>query len=62
MTRVTRLVEIALLALGTLFGLLGAHAFAWVFGLPVAAITGIAATTGINLVALALDRGGRRSR
>jgi hypothetical protein len=59
-TFITRLVEIALLALGTLVSLLGAQGFAWVFGLPVAAITGIAATTGFNVVAFLLDVRRRR--
>src|SRR5690242_5074613 len=51
-TLITRLVETGLLALGTLFAVLGLPGFAWVFGLPVAAITGVAATTHINVVAL----------
>jgi hypothetical protein len=49
------LVEIGLLAVGTLVSLLGAQGFAWVFGLPVAAITGIAATTGFNVVAFLFE-------
>jgi hypothetical protein len=60
LTFVTRLVEIGLLALGTVVWLLGAPGFAWVFGLPVAAITGIAATTGFNVVAFLLDVRHRR--
>jgi hypothetical protein len=57
-TRFTRLVEVALLALGSLFVFLGADGFGWVFALPVAAITVVAATTGINLVAVVRDRRG----
>jgi hypothetical protein len=59
-TRATRLVEAGLLLAGSVLFLLGADAFAWVFALPVAAITGLAATTGINLVALVLERSQRR--
>jgi hypothetical protein len=59
-TLMTRLVEIALLGLGTLVAVLGAQGFAWVFGLPVAAITGVAATTGFNLVAFLFDLRHRR--
>jgi hypothetical protein len=55
-TRLTRLVEIGLLALGSLFVLFGVGALPWVFALPVAAITGLAATTGINVVARLNDR------
>jgi hypothetical protein len=55
-TRLTRLVEVGLLALGSLFVAFGVGALPWVFALPVAAITGLAATTGINLVARLNDR------
>ncbi len=55
-TRLTRIVEIGLLALGSLFVLFGVGALPWVFALPVAAITGLAATTGINVVARLNDR------
>lgn len=55
-TRFTRLVEVLLLALGTVFGAAGIRGLAWVFGLPVAAITAVAATTGINVVARLRDR------
>jgi uncharacterized protein DUF4395 len=55
-TRLTRLVEIALLALGSLFVLFGVGVLPWVFALAVAAITGLAATTGINVVARLNDR------
>jgi hypothetical protein len=59
-TRTTRLVEAGLLLAGSVLFLLGADGFAWVLALPVAAITGLAATTGINLVALVLERSQRR--
>jgi hypothetical protein len=55
-TRLTRLVEVGLLALGSLFVLFGVGALPWVFALPVAAITGLAATTGIHVVARLNDR------
>jgi hypothetical protein len=55
-TRLTRLVVVGLLALGSLFVLFGVGALPWVFALPVAAITGLAATTGINVVARLNDR------
>jgi hypothetical protein len=58
-TRVTRSVEVALLAVGSLWVFLGVSGLAWVFALPVAAITAIAATTGINLVSLLRDRRAR---
>ena len=60
--RFTRLVEVGLLAAGTVLVVFRASGFAWVFALPVAVITGVAATTGINLVAVAHDRGGRGAR
>jgi hypothetical protein len=59
-TLITRLVEVGLLAVGTLVSLLGAQGFAWVFGLPVAAITGIAATTGFNVVGFLFEVRRRR--
>jgi hypothetical protein len=55
-TRLTRIVEVALLVLGSVPVAFGIEGLAWVFALPVAAITGLAATTGINLVALVRDR------
>jgi hypothetical protein len=57
-TRMTRTVEVVLLAIGSFFGLVGVSPLAWLFSLPVAAITLVAATTGINLVAAARDRRG----
>jgi hypothetical protein len=59
-TRITRLVETGLLLAASVVFLLGADGFAWALALPVAAITGLAATTGINLVALVLERSERR--
>jgi hypothetical protein len=59
-TRTTRLVEAGLLLAASAVFLLGADGLAWVLALPVAAITGVAATTGINLVALVLERSQRR--
>jgi Domain of unknown function (DUF4395) len=59
-TRLTRAVEVVLLAAGSLLVVLGALGLAWVFALVVAAITVVAATTGINLVASARDRRGHR--
>jgi hypothetical protein len=56
-TRVTRIVEAVLLVLGSVFVLIGVTPMAWLLALPVAAITGIAATTGVNLVAMVRDRG-----
>jgi hypothetical protein len=58
-TRLTRLVETLLLVIASVFWALGIEPVAWVFALPVAAVTGLAATTGINLVALAHDRSRR---
>jgi hypothetical protein len=55
-TRLTRAVEVGLLVVASVLVLLGADGFAWVFALVVAAITGLAATTGINLVALVRER------
>jgi len=60
LARLTRLVEVVLLAVGSVLVVLGGYGLAWVFGLPVAGITAVAATTGINLVAVVLDRSGRR--
>jgi hypothetical protein len=61
-TRVTRIVEAVLLVLGSVFVLIGVTPMAWLLALPVAAITAVAATTGINLVAAVRDRGGRSGR
>jgi hypothetical protein len=44
------------------FVLIGVTPMAWLLALPVAAITAIAATTGINVVAAVRDRGGRSGR
>jgi hypothetical protein len=55
-TRLTRAVEAGLLVVASVLVVIGADGFAWVFALPVAAITGLAATTGINVVALARER------
>jgi hypothetical protein len=56
LTRLTRLVELGLLAVAMLFVLAGAAGFGWVFALAAAAITLIGSTTGVNLVALVRDR------
>jgi hypothetical protein len=56
LTRVTRGVEVALLLVASLFLAFGSSGLAWTFALPVAAITGLAATTGINVVAFVYDR------
>jgi hypothetical protein len=55
-TRLTRAVEAGLLVVASVLVVIGADGFAWVFALPVAAITGLAATTCINVVALARER------
>jgi hypothetical protein len=55
-TRLTRGVELGLLVLAAILVLVGAEGFAWVFALLVVAITGLAATTMINLVAVVHDR------
>jgi hypothetical protein len=60
-TRLTRWVEFGGLALATVTVLLGVDGLAWLLALVVAAITGVAATTMINVVALVRDRA-RRSR
>jgi hypothetical protein len=60
LTRVTRAIEVGLLLVASLFVAFGAHGLAWTFALPVAAITGLAATTGINVVAFVYDRSARR--
>jgi hypothetical protein len=58
-TRVTRTVEVVLLLVASVLVALGAEGLAWAFALPVAAITGVAVTTGVNLVALVHDRSRR---
>jgi hypothetical protein len=59
-TRLTRWVEFAVLALATVLVLLGADGLAWVLALVVAVVTGLAATTMINVVAVVRDRARRR--
>jgi hypothetical protein len=60
LARRTRIVEAGLLLVATVFVLVDLAGLAWVFALPVAAITGLGATTGIDLVALVRDRRDRR--
>jgi hypothetical protein len=55
-THLTRVVEVVLLSIATVFVALDVPVLVWLFGLSVVAITAVAATTGVNLVAVVSDR------